>query len=408
MKHQVIPLHRRLGPDFAGWRQLAQHVNSQSLTEQEVLGARHFADLSSGHAYHELHAALATLPDEIAMLWREAAEQTPKEWNQRFIAAFCAMSGVHSIAQLPFCRPCPTASNSIELVAAMLRRRRLPTALVEPTFDNLALLLHRREVALHAIDERLIFDDTAIDRLEQHLVSSGAGALFVVSPSNPTGRCLTPSHFVAIAELCTRYGIVLAIDFSFRMYNRDLFDDVALLLRSGTSFIAFEDTGKSFPTLDTKASLIYASPDLANELETLYNEVYLCASGISLLLLSRAFERTQQVGINSVLWSLVDQRRMLLRAALAGSGLYTAPESLHSVIGLEWLTTGSDTLTDIDVCSRLDAMGVAALTGRQFFWASPDQPASQRRIRLSMMKPARRFNAALRVLEKATFHHKTR
>lgn len=406
MKHQVIPLHRGGSPDFTGWQQLAQHVHSQSLTEQEVLGFQRFADLSSGHAYHELPAALATLPDEMALLWREAAEQTPKEWEQRFIAAFCAMSGVHSIAQLPFCRPCPTASNSIELVAAMLRRRRLPTALVEPTFDNLALLLHRREVALHPIDERLIFDDTAIDRLEQHLVSSEAGALFIVSPSNPTGRCLPPTHFSAIAELCARYGVVLVIDSSFRIYNRDLFDDVALLLRSGVSFIAFEDTGKSFPTLDTKASLIYASPDLANELETLYNEVYLCASGISLLLLSRAFERTQQVGIDSVLWSLVDQRRMLLRAALTGSGLYTAPESLHSVIGLEWLTTGSDALTDIDVCSRLEAMGVAALTGRQFFWASRDQLGSQRRVRLSMMKPARRFNAALRILERTTFHRK--
>ncbi|MGR3910834.1 aminotransferase class I/II-fold pyridoxal phosphate-dependent enzyme [Burkholderia sp. SR8] len=406
MKHQVIPLHRGNSPDSAGERQLAQYVHLQSLTEQEMLGFERFADLSSGHAYHELPVALATLPDEMASLWREAAEQTPKDWEQRFITAFCAMSGVHSIAQLPFCRPCPTASNSIELVAALLRRRRLSTALVEPTFDNLALLLHRREVALHPVDERLIFGDTPIDRLEQHLVCSEAGALFVVSPSNPTGRCLTPAHFSAIAELCARYGVVLVVDSSFRMYNRDLFDDVALLLRSGVSFIAFEDTGKSFPTLDTKASLIYGSPDLANELETLYNEVYLCASGISLLLLSRAFERTQQVGIHSVLWSLVDQRRMLLRAALAGSGLYTAPESLHSVIGLEWLTTGSDVLTDIDACARLDAMGVAALTGRQFFWASHDKPESQRRIRLSMMKPARRFNAALRILERATFHRK--
>lgn len=344
MKHQVIPLHRGLSPDFDGSRRFAQHAHSRSLTDQEVLGFRRFADLSNGHAYHELPDALATLPDEIATLWREAAEQTPKEWEQRFIAAFCAMSGVRSIAHLPFCRPCPTASNSIELVAAMLRRRQLPTVLVEPTFDNLALLLHRREVALHAIDERLIFDDTAIDRLEQHLVSSGAGALFIVSPSNPTGRCLTPGHFSEIAELCMRYEVVLVIDSSFRMYNRDLFDDVALLLRSGVSFIAFEDTGKSFPTLDTKASLIYASPDLANELEALYNEVYLCTSGISLLLLSRAFERTQQVGIDCVLWSLVDQRRMLLRAALAGSGLYAAPESLHSVIGLEWLTIGSHAL----------------------------------------------------------------
>lgn len=407
MKHQVIPLHRGLSSNFDGWHRHAQHAHSKSLTEQEVLGFQRFADLSSGHAHHELPAALATLPDEIATLWREAAEQTPKEWELRFISAFCAMSGVRPIEQLPFCRPCPTASNSIELIAAVLRRRHIPTALVEPTFDNLALLLHRREVALHAIDERLIFDHTVIDQLEQQLVTSGVGALFIVSPSNPTGRCLTPGHFSEIAELCMRYGVMLVIDSSFRMYNRDLFDDVALLLRSGVSFIAFEDTGKSFPTLDTKASLIYASPDLASELEMLYNEVYLCASGISLLLLSRVFERTQQAGIDSVLWSLVDQRRMLLRAALAGSGLYTAPESLHSVIGLEWLTTGSNAWTDIDVCSHLDTMGIAALTGRQFFWASQGQPRSRRRVRLGMMKPARRFNAALRILEQATFHRKT-
>ena len=176
--------------------------------------------------------------------------------------------------------------NSIELVAAMLRQRRLRTALVA-TFDNLALLLHRREVALHAIDECLIFDEVAIERLEQHLVCSGAGALFIVSPSNPTGRCLTKIHFSAIAELCARYGVVLVIDSSFRMYNRDLYDDVALLLRSGVSFIAFEDTGKSFPTLDTKASLIYSSPDLANGRNFVQRGIFMCLGYIAAVAIAR-------------------------------------------------------------------------------------------------------------------------
>ena len=54
MKHQVIPLHRGLSPNFNRWRRLAHHAHSGSLTEQEVRGFQRFADLSSGHAYHEL------------------------------------------------------------------------------------------------------------------------------------------------------------------------------------------------------------------------------------------------------------------------------------------------------------------------------------------------------------------
>ena len=209
----------------------------------------------------------------------------------------------------------------------------------------------------------------------------------------------------AIAELCARYGVVLVIDSSFRMYNRDLYDDVALLLRSGVSFIAFEDTGKSFPTLDTKASS-FTHRRIWRTVSKLCTTRYIYASGISLLLLSRAFERTRQLGIGSVLWSMVDQRRMLLRAALAGSGLHTSKAFTRLLTGMAvyWFRR-----TERHRGMRPPgAMGVAALTGRQFFWASQDRPRNQRHIRLSMMKPSRRFNAALRILEQAAFHRKVK
>lgn len=402
MTYEAIPLWSPQKPAPTGSWPREQCLGSLSSTDQEVLGFRQLADLSNGHAYHELPSALSSLPGELSALWAAAKEQTPMQWERRFVEAFAAMSGVSALLQLPFCRPCPTASNSIDLAATLLHRRRLRTALVEPTFDNLALLLRRRGVALQAIDENLIFTPTMLAQLGAWLDKADVGALFIVSPSNPTGRCLTPELIAAIAGLCARRGVVLVIDSSFRLFNRDPFDDVAILLRSRVSFLAFEDTGKSFPTLDTKASLVYASADLSNELEELYSEVYLCGSGLALLLLARAFELTRQAGIDRVLWSLVDQRRTWLRAALTGTGLYVPTESLHSVIGLEWLAFEPGCLRDTDICSRLEELGIAALTGRQFYWASQDQHLHQRRIRLSLMRPVHRFHAALRILGQAS------
>ena len=67
-----------------------------------------------------------------------------------------------------------------------------------------------------------------------------------------------------------------------------LYDDVALLLRSGVSFIAFEDTGKSFPTLDAKASLIYSSPDLAKRSRNFVQRgIFMCLGYIAAVAIAR-------------------------------------------------------------------------------------------------------------------------
>jgi aspartate/methionine/tyrosine aminotransferase len=372
-------------------------VAGKSLTEQEVAGFQHVADLSNGHAYHELPTSLATLPDEMPALWRAASRQTPIEWEKCFIDSFVKLSGVNSLRNLAFCRPCPTASNSIDLCAALLRRRGWVTALVEPTFDNLALLLRRREVALYAISENMIFE-ASLQVLEDWLRQRQANALFLVSPSNPSGRCLSPQRLHMISALCTRLDVTLVLDCCFRLFNRAPYDDLEILLNSKTRFIAFEDTGKVLPTLDTKASLIYASDDLAADLEELFNEVYLCNSGISLALLTRCFDLMRAVGLEASVWRLVDQRRSRLRAALPGTGLRVAPESVHSVIGLEWLAFDTPEFNDLQVCALLETYGLVALSGRQFYWSSSHDKAHQYRIRFSMMKEEYRFSRALKVL----------
>ncbi|GGB11230.1 hypothetical protein GCM10011491_43950 [Brucella endophytica] len=192
--------------------------------------------------------------------------------------------------------------------------------------------------------------------------------------------------------------MTLVLDCSFRLFNRAPYDDIEIFLRNKTRFLAFEDSGKTLPTLDTKASLIYASDDLAADLEELYSEVYLCSSGLTLALLARSYDLMQEVGLEAGLWRFVDQRRSRLRAALPGTGLRVAPESIHSMIGLEWLTFDAPEFNDVQVCALLKAHGLAALTGRQFYWSSSHQKAHQYRIRFSMMKEEYRFSRALQIL----------
>lgn len=395
MRSLVVP---QLRPQLVASRSVPlMAIVAKSLTDQEIAGFQHVADLSNGHAYHELPASLATLPDEMPELWRAASQQTPIEWEKCFIDSFVKLSGVNSLRKLAFCRPCPTASNSIDLCGALLRRRGWVTALVEPTFDNLALLLRRREVALHAISEKMIFEASLQD-LEDWLRQGKMNALFLVSPSNPNGRCLSPKRLDMISALCSRLDITLILDCCFRLFNRAPYDDLEILLNNKTRFIAFEDTGKTLPTLDTKASLIYASDDLAADLEELYNEIYLCASGISLALLARCFDLMRAVGLEASVWRFVDQRRSRLRAALPGTGLRVAPESVHSMIGLEWLAFDTQEFNDVQVCALLESYGLAALSGHQFYWSSSHDRVHQYRIRLSLMKEEYRFSQALKVL----------
>ncbi|MCC8379501.1 aminotransferase class I/II-fold pyridoxal phosphate-dependent enzyme [Xenorhabdus sp. PB30.3] len=396
MQTRIIPL-RRQQPNFDIHPYPSITAPEMSLTDQEVLGFRYQADMSSGHAYHDLPPALACLPDEMPAMWRTASHQNPLEWERQLISAFSDLSGVHSLKRLPYCRPCPTASNSIDLCATLLKKFSWRTALIEPTFDNLALILRRRGVPLCAISESMVFDAEP-QELQQWLKNNRIDVLFIVSPTNPSGRCLSVQRLDIISSLCTRMGITLALDSSFRLYNRELFDDVDILLRNQTRFIAFEDTGKTIPTLDTKASLIYSSADLAKELEELYNEVYLCCSGLSLALITRSFELAKDAGLENVLWRLVDQRRSRLRSALVGTGLSVAPESMHSVTGLEWLTFDAKKYNDLQVCTLLEEYGIATVSGRQFYWASSFLAEHQSRVRLSMMKPKHNFERALQIL----------
>lgn len=379
---------------------LAMNNNLRTLTDFEIDGLHNNFCLADGHAYQDLHPDFGKIINNLPQIWSEAAEQSIPEAERLFNHAYATFIGSSLLKDYKHFRICPTASNSIDLIGAVLKYLALPAVLIEPTFDNLALLVRRRGVSLTAIADKVFIDVAEAGQIAERLPHlQYIGALFIVHPNNPTGLTLSAAGFQNIIQFCKKHQIIMVIDNCFRVYRRELFDDYQMLIDSGVSFIAFEDTGKVWPTQDLKASLIYFSEDLGGIFNEIYNEVYLCVSNFTLRVLANFFEQTRVTGLKKTTWDLVDKRREIIRKVITGSSISVPQVSLESKLPVEWLQYNDTDKDDLDLCLEFKKHHLAVLPGRQFYWNSSHKAVNQKYIRLSLMKREAVFLKGVNILD---------
>lgn len=376
----------------------ALQVAGATLTDHEVAGLASLYNLADGHAYHHYTEAFPYLPTRLADLWRECEDVPVPVMERSFLEAFAELVGCPSAKLTSRFKITPTASNSIDLVAALLAQRSATTALIEPTFDNLALLLRRRGVSLLPLPDADLTRASTNDCLGPLLDGISCGAVFLVSPNNPTGTSMTRPDLESLASHCRANDRLLVIDRCFRCYERAAFDDLSILVASGVSFVLIEDTGKVWPTHDLKASILLYSADVADELEALYNEFYLCHSRFALAVLRECLLDAGRNGLPMAIWSKVVWRRKLLRESLKRTPIRIAAGAEGSTLPVEWLDCSATGLTDLQIAAILRDRGITVLPGRQFFWASSGSPEHQSFIRVAMMKPSEVFRESVRRL----------
>jgi bifunctional pyridoxal-dependent enzyme with beta-cystathionase and maltose regulon repressor activities len=373
-----------------------EYEGDNSLTDFEIVGLDYRLNLADGHAYQDLCSDYRSIIQDLPTIW-ETCERTPiPELQYRFCEAFALLANSPEMVELPF-KICPTASNSIEIVGDVLAQKFLLTRLVEPTFDNLALILQRRRVKLAPLSEDELFRAAAQGNITELLDANPSDALFLVQPNNPTGRQLDAKSFSAIVECCATHGRILVLDNTFRFFNRQSFNDFAILRDSGVTFMALEDTGKVWPTHDLKASLLFCSADLEQLVSNLYHEIYLCHSRFALAVLERFILKTTEVGLQRTIWARVDKHRALLRSAISDTDIVVDPASVASEISVEWLNCRGTGLRDFELTKLLAGSGLTVLPGRQFFWQANGQLERQFNVRLSLMKPFLNYNEAMAV-----------
>jgi aspartate/methionine/tyrosine aminotransferase len=370
-----------------------------TLTDYEQMSIPLAFDLANGHAYQDV--AQGGVLGNLQNVWSLASKAAPGDIERDLRLSFAALIGSPALASLDQSMISPTASNSIDIIGACMASEGAETLLVEPTFDNLALLFARRGAKILPLAERTLMDGIGDGSLAAIFARRPSiRCLFIVNPNNPTGQTLDEAAFRSLCAICESYDITLIIDNSFRMFKRVLYDDYAILLESGVDFIAFEDTGKCWPTMDMKLSMMFSSPRHLSALQAIYRELYLAASPFSVMLFKQLFDDTRRSGIKSYVWDLVDQRRAQLREALQGGPWVPVTSGNWSPMPVEWVSVEKAGKMDLAVCNDMAREGLGILPGRHFFWSTVRTAPIENFVRISLLKPAADFAGGVQILRR--------
>jgi len=370
------------------------------LTDYEILGLRGGHNLSDGHAYHDIHESFPGFPSQLQDIWQESESTKVNIAELRFKASFAKLIGSEVLESLTHFKVSPTASNSIDLVAAYLAIKSPRIVLVSPTFDNLALLLQRRGCDLQLIEDSYFRTADNALRLFTKLDSLNFDTLFLVNPNNPTGTVIKEQYMQQIAGYCAERKKALVLDTTFRLYANRLYDDRAILERSGCEYFIIEDTGKTWPTHDMKASLISYSERSARLFEVIYDEVYLCHSRFTMLTFERLFDQTLKQGISKSIHDPVNFRHSFLLSRMKNTIALPTTDRRSASLPLEWFQVESTKYSDLDIVEYLATKDVHVLPGRFFYWESNSTPPCTA-FRVSLSRVNSRFQKSVEHLHSA-------
>lgn len=371
----------------------SKQIAMMTLTEIESIGLSSRYDLANGHASHELAPSQRAIIDRFPRLWEHAAQQKSHEVALAYKYAFQQLANTPSLINYDFYKICPTASNSIDLVGAWLSDNHIHTALIEPTFDNLYLILKRRGVELTPLTEEGLHEGAWIDVFKQ------VDAVFLVNPNNPTGKVITQKLFSEIINWCAENNKILILDNSFRFFTSQTFDVYQILLDAKVTFLSIEDTGKVWPTQEIKASLLVCSKNIYSAIHAIYDEIFLCHSNFALSILTEFLKDAHQRGLAESVWKEVAKRRELFRASLDEEILSIHEGSMNSTLSVEWVKIERYFEHDLDISMHFSARNLIFLPGRPFYWNRKSLFFKPNSIRFALLKPKHEFFTAVNFLK---------
>ncbi|MEV6843606.1 aminotransferase class I/II-fold pyridoxal phosphate-dependent enzyme [Actinoplanes sp. NPDC051411] len=346
-------------------------------------------NLADGHAHQMQDPVQREIIRGLPTVFADG-ERTPQaDLEASFQETFYRLAHQHRAIRHPRTLLCPSASQSIDLVAAFLGARRMSVGLLQPCFDNLAAMLTRRGVKLTAVSEASLRGE----RLAQTIAATAVDALFLVLPNNPTGFTLDPAGLQNLAERCAAAGKMLIVDWTFRFFDgQPAWDQYEMLDRSGVSYVCIEDTGKTWPTLELKCSILASSADVYGGLTAPHSDLLLNVSPFVLRLLVEYLADTERRGFERSVYHHIRSNRELLDDALRGSVLL--PRRQGRLLSVEWVYVDSEHLSGLDVVRAFGADGIGILPGEHFFWGEPRLGAAY--VRVALARDSVMFDSACR------------
>lgn len=369
--------------------EMQSRYHEEKLTDYEVDALPSIFNFADGHARY-------TLPYDPNFFWKQIPALFSRSLQQydieaEFSQTFFDFAQQRRTVCAPHALYCPSASVCIEIIANFLRNHDIATALIEPTFDNLADILKRHRIAMTALRE----DHLRAVGIQEWLKDVDASAIFIVFPNNPTGYTFSETDFHYLVNFCAKNQKLLILDFSFRFFAPELlkWDQYEVLEAAGVRYIAIEDTGKTWPTAELKVGLLLADKHTSIELLSIYRDIFLCLSPVILWLMNEHIKMCKQLGREHTILHIPHTNRALLRKTLAQTALHPL---YNSSLSVEWLRIDADLIDDLKITRELKMHGIYVLPGRNFFWNN--QKSATQFIRFSLMRDIDMFDMGMQRL----------
>ena len=356
------------------------------LTQHEIRALRSRYNLADAHTHQRQAEHQHEIVGQLPALWYEAEEGLQATFEQRFIESFFRLHRQPTALRKNKTLLSYAASISTMVAGMYLKQQRMAVTLLEPCFDNLHDVLANMGVATYPLDESALHDPDRIYSTLKREVKTDA--LFLVDPNNPTGFTLLQygrRGFEEVIRYCKDHDKLLLIDFCFASFTLDdpelaRFDIYELLESSGVSYLAIEDTGKTWPVQDAKAAMITASDDIAEQVYNIHTSVLLNVSPFVLNMLAKYVDNAHEEQMRSVREVLERNREVAVRL-LDGSILeYQEPVAKVSVA---WFRINHPELSATELQKLLHEDGIYVLPGRYFFWNEPAKGDAYIRIALA-------------------------
>lgn len=375
------------------------------LTQHEIQALKTRYNLADAHTHQRQSPSQEKIVERLPDLWYESEENQQEYYERCFLQAFFRLHKQPTAATLNKTLLSYSASVATMVAGLYCAQQGKSVALIEPCFDNLVDLLKHMRTPLVPLPERYLSESKTI---YENLRNIEADALYLIDPNNPTGFSLLKDGrrgFEEVIRYCKDYDKLLLLDLCFASFalcdpRHDRFDIYELLEESGVSYVAIEDTGKTWPVQDAKCAMITASEDIREDIYNIHTAVLLNVSPFVLNFLTCYVEDSIQDDFSSVR-DVISENRRIAREALGGTILEYVDPVVETSVSWFRLTTHNIGATELQ--KRLLAEEIYVLPGVYFYWNQPE--AGERYIRIALARRPETFAAAMVAMREVLDHH---
>ena len=369
----------------------------KDITQHEIAALKTQFNVADAHTHQSQSPSQREIVRNLPALWYEAENQTQYESEQEFIQTFYRFLGQHrALERRNEIYLVYAASIGMFITATYLQQKKMRVGLIEPCFDNLHDLIKHMRLPMIPLPER-VFEDRS--RIYNNLVkvASDLDVITLVDPNNPTGFSLfhpDEKGFLEVVRFCVDHKKLLVLDFCFSAFllahGLPRLDVYNILEDSGVSYIAMEDTGKTWPLQDAKCATLMTSRDINHDVYQIVTSVLLNVSPFILKLVTSYIRDSEKDNFQSVREVLTTNLRCA-RENLEGTILRYCEPMVNTSVG--WFEIRDPKVSADELQAHLLKHNVYVLSGKYFYWHDPE--LGQRFIRVALARKPEVFTQTM-------------